>query len=121
MNRVRIQNLGGADHARNIQVAVGAPRRTDADGFIRKTHMQRMPVGLGVHSDSFNSEFLAGEDDSQRNFTAIRDEYFSEHLLLASGLNAAGWRRVSLRIPPAGRSLPEYSRSPRPLPLQFHS
>src|SRR5437899_5695963 len=79
MNGIRVGKFSRADNARNIQIAVAASRRANADGLIGKTHVKRVPVCLGENSHGLDAEFFAREDDSERDFSTIRDEYFSEH------------------------------------------
>ena len=64
MNRVGAGDLGGAQHRRHVQVAVGAARRPDADILVREADVQRVLVGLGVDGDGLDAQFTAGADDA---------------------------------------------------------
>ncbi len=77
MNRIHIGDLRSADHRRHVQVALRRTRRPDADRFVGKSRMQRMPVGLAVNRNRTNAHLLAGTNDAQRDFAAIGDEYFT--------------------------------------------
>jgi hypothetical protein len=71
MDGVHISDFCRAYDLRNIQVTLAAPRRANAHRFIRKAHMQRIPIGFGIHRDGRNPQFFAGTDDPQRDFPAI--------------------------------------------------
>ena len=81
VNRVGAGDLGRADHRRHVQVAVGAPRRADADVLVGKAAVQRVLVGLGEDRHRLDAELAAREDDAQRDFAAVRDQDLLEHLL----------------------------------------
>ncbi len=78
MNGIGVRNFSSGDQAGNTQVAFFARRGADADGFIRKTNMQRIPVGFRVDRDSPHSEFTARADHAECNFTTIRYKNFLE-------------------------------------------
>ena len=73
MDRVDVGDFGSADDGGNVEVAFVQARRADADGFVGKAHVQRVAVGLAVDGDRLDAEFLAGADDAQGNFPAIRN------------------------------------------------
>src|SRR5215831_9006976 len=79
VNRVGAGHLGRADDGGDVEIAVGAPRRADADVFVRKLDVERVFVGLGVHRDGLDAELLARIDDAESHFAAIRDENFFKH------------------------------------------
>jgi hypothetical protein len=79
MDGVNIGDFGGADDGRNVEIAVAEAGRADADGLVGKAHVQRVAVGLAVDGDGANAQFLAGADDPQGDFAAIRDEDFVKH------------------------------------------
>ena len=64
MNRHGIRNFRRADDGGNIQIALSAFGRADADGFIRETRVQTIAVGFGVDSYRADAKFLAGADDA---------------------------------------------------------
>ncbi len=41
--------------------------------------MQRVPVRLAIHSDRADAEFPAGIQNTQRDFAAIGNQYFTKH------------------------------------------
>ena len=73
MDRVDVGDFGGADHRGNVEVAFVQARRADADGLIGKADVQRVAIGLAVDGDGLDAELLAGADDAQGNFPAIRN------------------------------------------------
>ena len=76
MNRVRAIDLSRAQHGWNVEVAVGAARRPDADILVGKAHMKRVLVGLGIDRDRLDAKFAAGANDPQRNLPAVGDQIF---------------------------------------------
>ena len=80
MDGVGAGDFGGADHRRHVQVAVGAARRADADVLVGEPDVQRVLVGLGIDGDGLDAELAAGEDDAHRDFAAVRDQDFLEHV-----------------------------------------
>src|SRR5579872_4934257 len=81
MNGVYIRDLSCADYSRNVEVALRQLRRTNADGFVSKLDMQRMPVGLTVNRHRANAQFFASANHPQGNFATVRNKDFIEHLL----------------------------------------
>ncbi len=73
MDRVHVGDFRRADHLRNIQVALAAARRTDANGLIGEAHVQRIAVRLGINGDRANAQFLAGAQNAQSDFAAVGD------------------------------------------------
>ena len=84
MNRIDVAHFGRAHDAIDLQVTVGARGGTDADRFVRQLHMERIDVGLRVDSQRADIEFLAGANDAKRDFSAVGDEDFFEHVSGAS-------------------------------------
>src|SRR5262249_25492585 len=79
MDGVGAGDLGGADHGRDVQVAVGAPRRADAHVLVRELDVERVLVGLRVDGHRADAHLPARVDDAKRHFTAIRDQDLLEH------------------------------------------
>ena len=44
MNGINVRDLGGADDGRDIQIALSGGAPADADGFVRKAHVERVAV-----------------------------------------------------------------------------
>src|ERR1700722_17335623 len=80
MNRVDVGNLRCTNHRRDVQVAQCQLWRPDADGLIRKTYRQGMPVGLAVNGNRADTQFFTRADDAPRNLSAIRNQNFLKHL-----------------------------------------
>ena len=79
MNCVDVGNLRGADDAINLEIALRAGGRPNANGFIRKLDMEAFQVGLGIDGDSLDPELFACPNDPQGDFAAVGDEDFLEH------------------------------------------
>ena len=79
MDRVGPGDLGGADDRRHVEIAVGAPRRSDAHVLIREPHVQRVLVRLGEHRHRLDAEFPARHDDAQGDLAAVGDQDLLKH------------------------------------------
>jgi hypothetical protein len=62
-----------------MQVAFSALGRSDTDALVSEPYVKRMGVCGRVDSHGFDTHFLAGPDDAERDLTAIGDQYFFEH------------------------------------------
>ena len=85
MNRVYVGDFRGTDHLRDVQVAIAAAGRANADGFVGEPDMKRVAVGFGIDRYGADVELLAGGKDAQGDLTTVGDQDFSEH---GSGLLA---------------------------------
>ena len=79
VDRIGPGYAGSGDDRGNIQIGIGAGRRSDTDRFIGKTHGHGIRVGGRMHNDIGNLHFLAGAQHPQCNIPAIRYEDFLEH------------------------------------------
>src|SRR2546427_7652733 len=79
MNSVGARDLRGADDRRDVQVAVRAAGRPDADVFVGEPHVQRVLVGLGVDRHRLDAQLTARKDDAECDLSAVRDQNFLEH------------------------------------------
>ncbi len=52
MDRVHVRDFRRANDLRNIQITLAAARGADADSFVRKPHVQGIPIGFGIDGDS---------------------------------------------------------------------
>ncbi len=84
MNRLGVGQLGGAHDRLDVEIAAGAGGRADADALVGNLHVQRFAVGIGVHGDSLNAEFLAGTDDTQGDLAPVCNQYFVKHLFFSA-------------------------------------
>ncbi len=73
MDSVGVGDFRGADYGGDIKVAFRAFGGADTDGFVRKAHVQTMPVGFRVNRNGFDAEVVAGADDAKRDFAPIRN------------------------------------------------
>src|SRR6056297_1622636 len=79
MNRVGIGDFGGGDDLVDPQVAIGAPRGSDAVGFVGQGDVHRITIGLAEHGDRLDAHFTAGANDSQGDLAAVGDQDFFVH------------------------------------------
>ncbi len=79
MDGLDVGHLGGADDARDLQIAFGGRGWADADGVVGQFEIRRIAVGRAVDGDDFDAEILAGADDPQGDLTTIGDEDALEH------------------------------------------
>src|SRR5204862_1062862 len=80
MNGVGPGDFSGADYRGDVQVAVRAARRTDADVLVGEANVQGVLVCDRIHRDGFDAELAAGKNNPQRDFSAVRDQDLFEHL-----------------------------------------
>ena len=85
MDRLAPGRLCGVDQLAAVQVRLGGRRRTDRHGDVRRAHVGRQPVRLGVHGHRLEPFLVAGADDPQGDLTPVGDEdaFESRHRLSA--------------------------------------
>ncbi len=93
VNGVHVGDFGGANHGGYVEITLRQLRRADADGFVGKAHVERIPVGLAVDRDRANAELLARADDAQGNLAAIRYQNFLEHDVKALSCQLSALRK----------------------------
>ena len=71
MDGVYVGDFRRADDLGNIQVALAAAGRADADSLICETYMERVSVGFGIHGDSRDTKLFAGANHPEGDFPAI--------------------------------------------------
>ena len=86
VNRIGIADLGRADDAVDLEVALGTHGRPDANGLVGELHMEAVDVGLGINGHRLHAQFLAGANDTKGYFAAIGDQDFFKHGGMAGGL-----------------------------------
>ena len=69
VNGVNIGDFRGADDLGNVEIALIAARRANADGFIRKTHVETFPVCGRVDGHRFDVHLFTCANYPQRNFS----------------------------------------------------
>ena len=74
MNRLHVADFGGADHAIDLAVAVGALGRPDAIGLVGQLEIGGASIGFAEDGHGFHTQLAASADDAQRNLTAIGDQ-----------------------------------------------
>src|SRR5258708_5080013 len=85
MNGVHIGNFRRADNGRNIQVAERQLWRTDADGFVREAHWQRMAGGFALEGNRADAPVFSPPKKAQCNLSPIRNQYFVKHFKSVRG------------------------------------
>src|SRR5207245_2888239 len=103
---VDVGDLGGGDYRGNIQIALGALGRPDADSLIGETDVQALAIGLRIYGHSANAQLFAGADDPKSYLAAVGNQDL---------LKRGGCQTGPLRTPPAAHWIPACS-SPLPLP-----
>ena len=73
MNRLNVADLGGADHAIDLQIAVGGLGRADAISLVGQFQVGRPAVGLAENSHRFHAQLAAGAEDAQGDLAAVGD------------------------------------------------
>ena len=63
MDGVDVGDFGRADDAGDVQIAVVASGRADADRLVGEADVEQVPIGLRVDGNRANAQFLAGGDD----------------------------------------------------------
>ena len=76
---IDVGDFGGGDDAIGAEVAVGAARAADADGFVGELDVEGLGVCFRVNGEGFDAEFAAGADDSKSDFAAVGDEDLLDH------------------------------------------
>ena len=79
VDRVGAGDLRRADDRRHVEVALGRPRRPDADVLVGEPDVQRVLVGLRVDGHGLDAHLPARQDDAQRDLAAVRDQDLLEH------------------------------------------
>ena len=95
MDGVDVRDFGGADHRGNIEITLRQLRRSNANRFVGKAHMERIPVRLAVDRDRADAEFLACANDAQGNLAAIRYQNFLEHDVKALSCQLSALRKIT--------------------------
>src|SRR5690348_16962773 len=80
MNRVNVADLGRAHDPINPQITLKTGSRTYADSFVRELDVQRIDVCFRIDRQGTNVEFLAGANYSQRDLSAVSNQYLFEHV-----------------------------------------
>ncbi len=89
MDRIDVGDLSRGDNGRHVEIAVRGPRWPNADGFVGKADMERVPVCLRVDRDGADAELAAGVDDAQRNLAAIGNQDLTKHAIPSRAVAAA--------------------------------
>jgi len=89
---LRAGNFRRCDNGGHVEIAVLGRRRSDADALVGQAHVHRRPIGGRVHRDGLDAQFATGAQNTQRDFAAVGDEDFVEHL--SANPQSQGFRRT---------------------------
>src|SRR5690606_18658286 len=93
VNRVRARLAHRVENGADIEVTFRRRRGTDANGLVRKTHMRRETVRLGIDGDGGNAHPLQRLDDADGNLPAIGNQNFLEHRASDEPGPQSAWRK----------------------------
>ena len=79
VNRLDVADLGGADHAVDLEVAVGGFRGADAEGLVGGLQIGRAAIRLAEDRHGLDPQLAAGADDPQGDLTAIGHQNALKH------------------------------------------
>ena len=79
VENIDVGDLGGADDAADLQVALGARAGPDANRMVSELHVHRVDIGFGVNSDRFDVEFTASANDAEGDFATVGNQDAFEH------------------------------------------
>ena len=98
VNRLHIADFGGADHAVDFEIAIGALGGTQAIGFVRQIEIPFAAVGFAEDGHGFDAELAAGTNNTECDFAAIRDEDSFKHLAYGKSDGGQGsWRPRAIK------------------------
>ncbi len=74
MDRIDVGDLGRTDDPGDVQVALVAVGRPDADCLVGQAQVGSVAVRLGVDGHRLDSQLVAGPNDAKGDLTAIGDK-----------------------------------------------
>ena len=86
-------NLSGRDDSRDVEVGLLRGGASDADRLVGELHMLEVAVSGRVDRNRLDAHLLAGPEDAQRNFAAVRDDQLFNlvHALPPYSRTNSGW------------------------------
>jgi hypothetical protein len=79
MDRIGIRDLGRGDDRGDVEVALGAGGRADADRLVGLAQVERIGVGRGVDGHGLDAELAAGADHALCDLAPVGDQDAPEH------------------------------------------
>ena len=73
MDRIHVADFGRAHDAVDLQITFRARRRADANRLVRELDVERIDIRFRINREGANPQFLAGADDAEGDFAAVRD------------------------------------------------
>ena len=74
MDRLRVGHFRRAYDRRDVEVALGRWRRTDANRLVGKAYVLRVGISLGMHDDRLDAQLAAGALNAQCDLASIGDQ-----------------------------------------------
>ena len=84
MDGLHVGDLGGADDAADLEIALGGGGRADADGLVGQVEIGGAAVGLAEDGHDLDAQIAAGADDPQGDLTAIGNQDALKHEAVVS-------------------------------------
>ncbi len=75
MDRLRTRFAGHLEQPIDAEVALRRRGRTDLDGQVGGAHVRAQAIRRRIDGDRLEALLVAGADDAQRDFAAVRDEH----------------------------------------------
>ena len=73
VDSLHVADLGGGDHAVDLQVAVRSLGRTHAIGLVGQFQIGRAAIGFTKYRHGFDAQLAAGANNPQGDFAPIGD------------------------------------------------
>ena len=90
MDRVGATVMRDLDDPIQLQVRIGGGRTTYVVSLVGITDVDRVPVGVGIHSGCRNTKLTACTHDADGDLAAVGDENFVEEFFLQP-IASSGW------------------------------
>src|SRR5205085_5048865 len=76
MDGVRMDDLGGGNDVRDVEVAVRRGRRADTHRLVGQAHVHRVGIGSRVHRDRLYPHLMAGAVNAECDLATVGDQQF---------------------------------------------
>jgi len=76
---IDISDLGGANDAVDLKIAIRTGSRADTNSLVRELDMEAVDIGLRIDGYGLDTQFLTSPDDAKCDLAAIGDQDFFEH------------------------------------------
>ncbi len=79
MHRVGTAALDDIEHHIGVDVALRCRLSAEGVGLVGETHVERIPIQLGIHRHRGNTHLPGSTDDADGNFATVGDQDLLEH------------------------------------------